>query len=351
MHPSTPDEVFMARCLQLAQMAIGHTYPNPMVGSVVVHNGRIIGEGYHCKAGEPHAEVNAINSVRYPELLSESTLYVNLEPCAHHGRTPPCSLLIINKKIRRVVVGCVDSFSEVSGKGIAMMREHGIEVTTGILEAESRYLNRRFFTFHEKKRPYIILKWAQTLDGFIDIDRSQEQLGQPTWITNDVARRAVHRQRAIEQAIMVGTRTALNDNPSLTVRDWSGNNALRIVLDKSGSLPENLHLFDGKVQTLVATERAVTPTQNIDFVQLSFDDNLLPKLLAHLHTIEIQSLVVEGGRQLLQSFIDLNLWDEIHLYIGPKMFRNGVKAPSFSANIIKKEQFGDSTLLIYRNNC
>lgn len=351
MHPSTPDEVFMARCLQLAQMAIGHTYPNPMVGSVVVHNGRIIGEGYHCKAGEPHAEVNAISSVRCPELLSESTLYVNLEPCAHHGRTPPCSLLIINKKIKRVVVGCVDSFSEVSGKGIAMMRQHGIEVTTGILEAESRYLNRRFFTFHEKKRPYIILKWAQTLDGFIDIDRSQEQLGQPTWITNDVARHAVHRQRAQEQAIMVGTRTALNDNPSLTVRNWWGDNPLRIVLDRTGSLPKHLHLFDNKVQTLVATERTVAPTHNIDFVQLSFNDNLLPNLLTHLHTKQIQSLIVEGGRQLLQSFIDQNLWDEAHLYIGPKIFHKGVKAPLLNGIFAKNKQFADSTLLIYRNNC
>jgi diaminohydroxyphosphoribosylaminopyrimidine deaminase / 5-amino-6-(5-phosphoribosylamino)uracil reductase len=351
MHPSTTDEVFMARCLQLAQMALGHTYPNPMVGSVVVHNGLIIGEGYHCKAGGPHAEVNAINSVRNPELLPESTLYVNLEPCAHHGRTPPCSLLIINKKIKRVVVGCVDSFSEVAGKGIAMMRQNGIEVTTGILETESRWLNRRFFTFHEKTRPYIILKWAQTLDGFIDIDRSQEQLGQPTWITNDVARRAVHRQRGQEQAIMIGTRTAHNDNPSLTVRDWSGENPLRIVLDRTGNLPKHLHLFDGKAQTLIATERNIAPSPNIESVQLLFNEDLLPNLLKHLHTKQIQSVVVEGGRQLLQSFIDLNLWDEAHLYIGPKMFNNGVKAPMLNGIFAKKEQFGDSTLLIYRNNC
>lgn len=346
----TPDEQYMARCLQLAHMAIGHTYPNPMVGSVVVHRGAIIGEGYHRKAGEPHAEVNAIHSVKNPDLLPESTLYVNLEPCAHFGRTPPCSLLIIQKNIKKVVVGCVDTYSEVAGKGIEMMRQHGIEVVTGVLEKESRQLNRRFFTFHERKRPHVILKWAQTLDGFIDLDRAANELGQPTWITNEYARRAVHRLRAQEQAIMVGTNTALNDNPSLTVRDWGGSNPLRIVLDRRDALPADLHLFDGQTPTVVISETDLHRGLPVDRLVLPFDAQLIPQLLQRLHQRQVQSLIVEGGRTLLQSFIDQGLWDEAWVFEGQVRFGNGVKAPTLNAAANQVAHFGDSRMFTYRNN-
>jgi len=344
------DQHFMARCLQLASQAIGHTYPNPMVGSVIVHQGKIIGEGYHCKAGEPHAEVNAIRSVKDESLLSQSTLYVNLEPCAHFGKTPPCSLLIIDKKIPRVVIGCVDSFSEVAGKGIEMLRKAGVEVTTGVLETESRWLNRRFFTFHEKKRPYIILKWAQTLDGFIDIDRTANQPQQPTWITNNYARRAVHRLRAQEQAIMVGTNTALKDNPSLTVRDWSGTNPLRIVLDRTGKLPQSLALFNNEAPTWVITEQNYISDNNSIYKKLRFDDSLISQVLNQLYLSNIQSVIIEGGQMLLQSFIDQGLWDEAWLFTGNKFFGNGVKAPTFQGLQIDHKHFGDSNLFIYRKN-
>lgn len=344
------DQHFMARCLKLASQAIGHTYPNPMVGSVIVYQGKIIGEGYHCKAGEPHAEVNAIRSVKDESLLSQSTLYVNLEPCAHFGKTPPCSLLIIDKKIPRVVIGCVDSFSEVAGKGIEMLRKAGIEVTTGILEAESRWLNRRFFTFHEQKRPYIILKWAQTLDGFIDIDRTANQPQQPTWITNNYARRAVHRLRAQEQAIMVGTNTALKDNPSLTVRDWSGANPVRVVLDRIGKLPKSLALFNSEAPTWVITEQNNNSTNNISYKTLRFDDSLIPAILNQLYLSGIQSVIIEGGQTLLQSFINKGLWDEAWLFTGNKFFGNGVKAPIFQGLQIDHKHFGDSNLFIYRKN-
>jgi diaminohydroxyphosphoribosylaminopyrimidine deaminase/5-amino-6-(5-phosphoribosylamino)uracil reductase len=349
MTPSETDKTYMARCLQLAEQAIGHTYPNPMVGSVIVHNGKIIGEGYHCKAGEPHAEVNAIASVKDESLLSESTLYVNLEPCAHFGRTPPCSLLIIEKKIPCVVIGCVDTFSKVAGKGIEMLRQAGVEVVTGVLEAESRWLNRRFFTFHEKQRPYIILKWAQTLDGFIDIDRNQAAHGQPTWITNSWARRAVHRLRSHEQAIMVGTHTAWKDNPALTVRDWVGANPLRLVIDREGKLPPSLKIFNHESATWVITEKRIASTEGIEYITLPFDENLLTEILNHLHKANIQSLIVEGGRQLLQSFIDAGLWDEAWLFTGEKFFHNGVKAPSIKGNLTKTEHLGDSSLFIYHN--
>lgn len=342
------DQKYMARCLQLASQAIGHTYPNPMVGSVIVYQGKIIGEGYHCKAGEPHAEVNAIRSVKDESLLPQSTLYVNLEPCAHYGKTPPCSLLIIEKKIPRVVIGCVDSFSEVSGKGIEMLRKAGVEVTTGIMEAESRWLNRRFFTFHEQKRPYIILKWAQTLDGFIDIDRTADELAQPTWITNNYARRAVHKLRSHEQAIMVGTNTAFKDSPSLTVRDWSGSNPLRIVLDRTAKLSDKLALFNNEALTWVITEQNQQNHDNVAFKVIQFDDHLIPEILNQLYLNKIQSVIIEGGQQLLQSFIDKGLWDETWLFTGNKFFGQGVKAPSFRGLQIDQKQFDDSNLFIYR---
>ena len=343
------DQKYMARCLQLALNGEGNTYPNPLVGSVIVHNDKIIGEGFHRKAGEPHAEVNAINSVKDKGLLKYSTLYVNLEPCAHFGRTPPCSLAIISHKIPRVVIGCVDTFSQVSGKGIEMMRNAGVDVTTGVLEKESRYLNRRFFTFHEKGRPFVILKWAQTFDGFIDIDREPEAPVQPTWITNEWARRAVHKQRSIEQAILVGTNTALKDDPSLTLRDWTGNSPKRIVIDRSLKLPETMKVFSGKEETIVLNEIKNGKRNNILYSKVNLTNNSAENILNALKELELQSVIIEGGRHTLNSFLEAGLWDEAYVYTGEKWFVNGVKAPYIKLAPEEKLEFGDSKLFVYRN--
>ncbi len=356
----------MMRCLQLASNGEGNTYPNPMVGSVIVYEGKIIGEGFHWKAGEPHAEVNAINSVKDKSLLSKSTLYVNLEPCAHFGKTPPCSLLIINHKIPRVVIGCVDSFSEVSGKGIEMMRKKGIDVVIGVLEPESRFINRRFFTFHEKKRPYVILKWAETIDGFIDIEREisdkrtiqspshRDGLGmgstaQPTWITNEWARRSVHRQRSVEQALLVGTNTAVKDNPSLTLRDWSGNSPTRIVIDRQLKLPKTLKLFTGKDKTVVLNELENSSKNNITRIKIDLHNNPAENILTALYNLGLQSVVIEGGSQTLNLFLKAGLWDEAYVYVGDKQFKAGVGAPRASGDLYYEKEFGDSKLFVYRN--
>jgi len=342
-------EFYMQRAIKLASQGLGHTYPNPLVGSVIVCDDQIIGEGYHCKAGEPHAEVNAIRSVKDKLLLKKSTLYVNLEPCAHYGKTPPCSKLIIEMEVPKVVIGCVDSFSEVAGKGIEMMRAAGIDVEVSVLEKESRWLNRRFFTFHEKKRPYVILKWAQSADGFIDLPRNEEEAPRIKWITNDFARREVHKQRTHEQAILIGTNTALIDNPSLTVRDFYGHQPLRVVLDQRGRLPASLKLFDGSCPTLVFSAKSSTGTKNLEVVSVDFDDNLIPTILTHLAKRGLQSLIVEGGAELLQSFINAGFWDEAYVYSGAINFKNGVKAPVLDGLNISTSFFDDSSCAIYIN--
>ncbi len=349
MNQLSIDEKYMQRCLQLAQIAEGNTYPNPMVGSVIVHKGKIIGEGYHRKAGEPHAEVNAVHSVKDKSLLKQSTLYVNLEPCAHYGKTPPCSKLIIDHGIPEVIIGCIDSFSEVAGKGVEMMQKAGVRVKTGVLEKESLELNRRFFTCHNKKRPYIILKWAQSQDSFIDIDRDADNFGQPTWITNEWARRAVHQQRSTEQAILVGTNTALKDNPSLTVRDWAGNQPLRCVIDRYGRLPEDLKLFDGKSNTLVYNTKRSSKSQGVEYVQVK-GEGIISDILDDLWKRTIQSVIIEGGSSTLKMFIEAGLWDEAHKYVGEVLFASGVEAPELSGRLIEKKNFGTSRLYVYRNN-
>lgn len=339
----------MARCLELAKRGFGNTYPNPMVGSVIVYNGKIIGEGFHHKAGEPHAEVNAINSVKDKSLLANSTLYVNLEPCAHYGKTPPCSLLIIQNNIPRVVIGCTDSFSEVSGKGIAMMKEKGIEINVGVLEQESREINKRFFTFHEKKRPYVILKWAETKDGFIDISRQKDEYGQPTWITNDIARKLVHKWRSEEESILVGTNTAIKDNPSLNVRDWYGSDPVRILIDKQLKVPDNYNILNGRVKTIVFTEKEKQNSKNNIFAKVDFEINGIKNMLNELFKNNIQSVIIEGGRMVLQSFIDENIWDEARCFVGDVYFKNGIKAPVLNEKPIKEDSIGNSKLYFYRN--
>ena len=341
-------EKYMQRCLDLAQLGIGNTAPNPLVGSVIVHNnGKIIGEGYHQEFGEAHAEVNAINSVKDKSLLKSSTMYINLEPCSHFGKTPPCADLIVENNIPRVVIGCIDSSLTVGGKGVEKLTKAGCDVIVGVLEKESRELNRRFFTFHEKKRPYIILKWAQTLDGYIALVRKNNS-DKPLWITNELARTVVHKWRAEEQAIMVGTNTAEKDNPVLNVRDFSGNNPLRIVLDRKMRLPDNLHLFDGSIPTLIFTEKDTRSKNNLEYVKINFNKNVLKQLLNVLYEKEIQSVIIEGGEKLLGSFINQNLWDEARVFIGNKFFYNGIKAPQINGKLITEDNLGDSKLFVYR---
>ena len=284
------------RCLHLARLGAGSVAPNPMVGRVIVYRGKIIGEGFHREYGRAHAEVNAIDAVPNPEWLTDSTLYVTLEPCAHHGLTPPCADLIIEKQIPRVVIGTMDPFSEVAGKGVERLRKAGIEVEVGLLEQACRELNRRFFTFHEKMRPYIILKWAQTLDGFIDAERTREDFGEPVWITGDLALRLVHKIRSEESAILVGTRTAEKDNPSLTVRHWSGSNPVRVVIDKNLRLPKTLNLFDGSQKTLVFNALHEEEKNNTVRIRIRFDKPVIPQILNQLYKRNILSVIVEGGR-------------------------------------------------------
>ena len=343
---STPT-IFMQRCLSLATLGMGDVAPNPMVGCVIVHDGIIIGEGFHEKFGQPHAEVNAIRSVRNPELLLYSTLYVSLEPCAHFGKTPPCSDLIIESRIPRVVIGTVDPFAQVAGKGIERMKNAGIEVDLGLLEAECRDLNRRFFTFHEKKRPYIILKWAQTLDGFIDTDHTQIQ--HPTWITNALAKRLVHKQRSEESAILIGTNTAECDNPSLTVREWSGNQPIRLVIDRTGRLDARLNIFDQKAPTWVFTSIRKKEDEARKYITLDFDWEILPQLLSELYRRDILSVIVEGGAELLTSFLKMNLWDEAFVYTGNQFFGKGVAAPHISGETIAIEELDECKLHVLRN--
>ena len=330
----------MARCLQLAANGRFDAAPNPMVGAVIVHNEKIIGEGYHCKCGGPHAEVNAIRSVKDEQLLCEATMYVSLEPCAHYGKTPPCADLIVKKKIPRVVIGCRDSFDQVDGKGIQKLREAGVEVTVGILEAECIDLNRAFFTYHNLRRPYIMLKWAQSADGYIDRQRTTDDGQQPVRLSTEETAIRVHRLRALSDAILVGRRTAELDNPSLTTRLWTGESPLRLVIDCEGKLSKRLKLFDGTTKTTVFTDvfRDFGDMGNIEQVHLDFSQDILPQLMEYLYQHNVQRLLVEGGAELLQSFIDANLWDEAFVEEAPLLLDQGVKAPNIG-NEHKIEQF------------
>lgn len=343
------EEKYMQRCLLLAKKGFGNVAPNPMVGCVIVHQNKIIGEGFHQLYGQAHAEVNAINSVLKKELLKESTLYVNLEPCAHHGKTPPCSDLIIEHKIPKVVIGCVDSYSKVSGKGIEKLKNAGVEVIVGILEKESLEINKRFFTFHNKKRPYIILKWAETKDGFIDVDRTIDEL-KDNWITTPLSKKLVHKWRSEEMGIMIGTNTVINDNPQLNVREWEGKNPTRILLDLNNRLSENLHVLDNTIPTLFLTYTLKTNKENIEYCLIEKDKNILSQILDILYQHEIQSIIVEGGKQLLETFISENCWDEARVFIGNKKFIKGLKAPKIKVNPTYTEDINTDTLYHYSND-
>ena len=329
------EEFFMQRCIELASKAMGCASPNPMVGSVIVYNNKIIGEGYHEKYGSHHAEVNAINSVKDKSLLSKSTLYVNLEPCAHFGKTPPCSDLIIQNKIPEVVIGCVDTFSEVSGKGIERMRSVGIDVKVGVLENESRELNKRFFTFHEKKRPYIILKWAESKDGFI----APKNQTKPFWMTSSESKKLAHKWRAEEDAILVGRITAEKDNPSLTVREVEGSNPIRIIIDKDLKLSADFNLFNNDAKTIVFNQLKSEENNSNNYIKINFN-NLTKNILQELHKQNIQSIIIEGGTITLQSFIDKNLWDEARIFTTKKTLTEGVKPPTIEGEIISEDETG-----------
>jgi diaminohydroxyphosphoribosylaminopyrimidine deaminase/5-amino-6-(5-phosphoribosylamino)uracil reductase len=329
-------EKYIKRCIELAKNGLSAAMPNPSVGAVIVFENKIIGEGYTSAYGGNHAEVNAISSVKNKELLAKSTIYVSLEPCSHFGKTPPCCDLIIKYKIPNVVIGTVDSNSKVSGQGIKKLIEAGANVTVGILEAECRESNKRFFTFHEKKRPYIILKWAETEDGFIAPSSKNEQ--KPVWITNIYSRQLVHKWRSEEQAILVGTQTVIDDNPKLDVRDWIGKNPIRIVLDKNNKIPKESHIFDIRQKTLVISDKTI-----------NYSENVALQIAAYLFDNNLQSVIIEGGRQTLQTFIDANLWDEARIFRGKEMFSGGTKAPVITGKIVAKSKIDNDELLIYLN--
>ncbi len=342
-------ETYMQQCLLLAIKGFGKVAPNPMVGCVIVNHGEIIGKGYHQQYGQAHAEVNAINSVENKELLKKSTLYVNLEPCAHFGKTPPCADLIIEHKIPNVVIGSMDLHSIVNGRGIEKLTKAGINVTEGVLEDGCKKLNKRFFTFHEKQRPYIILKWAQTTDGFIDAKRNEENPGKALQISNTESRKLLHQWRSQEQAIMVGTNTALLDNPQLTVRELQGENPLRITIDKWLRIPKQNHLFDKSTPTLIFTAVDEPSVTNLEYVKIDFEQAVIPQILTDLYKRTIQSLIVEGGEQLLNSFIEIGSWDEARVFISDKKTEKGIKAPVLKTNPISKENInGDKLLTFFR---
>lgn len=341
---------FMRRCLQLARKGEGFTRPNPMVGAVVVHNNKIIGEGFHRRYGETHAEVNAIANIKDQALLATSTLYVSLEPCSHHGRTPPCVEHIITKKIPRVVVATLDPNPKVSGKGIKMMREKGIEVTVGILESEAQELNRFFFTNHLYSRPYIILKWAQSSDGFMDRDRSSRK-EEPVKISNNLTNSIVHMLRTKVQGIMVGTSTAILDNPKLTARNWFGEHPTRVVIDRENKIPVDSNLFDSSAPTIVFTKRALLNRDNkwIKQIEIEFTKETEQQMLNSLYEEKIYSLLIEGGKRLLSSFIDKHMWDEAFVEISDKTLFSGIKAPYIGGHMVANKKLLGSTQLHLRN--
>lgn len=344
----------MDRCIELALNGLGNVAPNPMVGAVVVCDDKIIGEGYHQRFGEAHAEVNAITNAKkftkenkYAYAIERSILYVNLEPCSHHGKTPPCVDLIIAHKIPEVVIGTIDPFAKVNGEGVKKLEAAGIMVTAGIRKEACEELNKRFFTFHWKKRPYIIIKYAQSKDGFIAGKISNT--GSP-YISNEYSLKLSHKWRSEEQAIMVGTTTALTDNPELTVRNWKGRNPLRVTIDRSLKLNKNLKIFNDAASTIVFNEKETAYDGVIHHIKIDFNGNVPEQIMNELYKKDIQSIIIEGGMKLLQSFIDKGLWDEARIFTGNKWLGEGVKGPLLKGEIVSKENLLDDELIILKNN-
>jgi len=340
---SASDKRFMQRAIQLAWNGLGHVSPNPMVGCVVVVDGKIIGEGYHQKYGGPHAEVNAITSVEDKSQLRKATVYVTLEPCSHHGKTPPCADLLISHQVKRVVVAARDPNPLVNGNGIEKLRAAGIEVDSGLCEAEAKEENVRFNTVFLKKRPYIILKWAQTKDGFIARSDYSSK-----WISNPLSRQLVHKWRTEEDAILIGKNTAIYDNPRLTSRDWKGKDPLRIVLDRNKALDKSLNLFTDEKPTLVYTLQSPEKHNQTSWIQLH-ENHFLEDLLTDLHERKIQSLIVEGGQATLQAFIDRGLWDEARVFIGNNVFKDGILAPKMTIEATSETKILEDRLMTYYN--
>ncbi|MEX2568367.1 MAG: bifunctional diaminohydroxyphosphoribosylaminopyrimidine deaminase/5-amino-6-(5-phosphoribosylamino)uracil reductase RibD [Cyclobacteriaceae bacterium] len=335
------DQNFMLRAIELAELGKGYTSPNPLVGCVIVHENRIIGEGYHKKYGGPHAEPNALQEVVNKDLLALSTLYVTLEPCSHFGKTPPCADLIAHHQLKRVVIGAKDANPLVGGKGIQKLQEAGIKVETGLLEKEIRFQNRRFFTFMEKRRPYIILKWAQTKDGWMARSNFDSK-----WISNPLSRQYVHRWRAEEDAIMVGTTTAKMDNPRLNVRDWTGRDPIRVFIDNQMTLDPTLHLFDGSQPAICFNHIKSETRNNLEWVKLDEGESV-EKLVGELYDRNIQSLIVEGGSQLLKSFLKEDLWDEARVFTGNAFFGQGIPAPIMTVPAARQYDILDDVLNYY----
>ncbi len=339
---------FMERCIELALLGMGSVSPNPMVGAVVVCDNRIIGEGYHARYGESHAEVNAVKNVfdLFPDakqLLKRSTIYVSLEPCSHFGKTPPCTDLIINNQIPRVVVGCRDPFKHVNGAGIEKLKNAGIEVVEDILTEQCLLLNKRFFTRVQKQRPYIILKWAQTQDRFI-----APKDGTKKWITTRLSKQLVHRWRSEEDAVLVGKNTARSDNPRLNVREWSGKDPIRIIIDRNLELSSNLNIFDQSQETIIFNAIKTELHGKIKYLELEDFDNLLPQLICYqLYLMDVQSVILEGGAKMLNLFIDAGLWDEARIFTGEQLWESGIAAPVFSGILMEKLHVGTDILEIW----
>ena len=339
---------FMRRCLQLAQYGGGYVAPNPMVGAVLVYDNKIIGEGYHHKYGDAHAEPNAINSVKAKELIRKSTLYVSLEPCSHYGKTPPCADLIVRSGIPKVVIGTLDPNPKVSGRGVEILQNAGIEVVVGVMEEECFELNKRFFIYHEQKRPYVLLKWAQTADGFIDRNRTTN-LEPPLLISNNITKQLTHKMRSENQSILVSTNTVLLDNPSLTVRNWSGKNPIRIAIDRQGRIPENYNILDGQVPTIIFTGDPKPDKHHVEYIKINFESDNLNEILRELYNRHIHSVLVEGGSKLLYSFIRSGLWDEANVEISPDKIHEGIPAPQLPLHPVSRTEIENHEWLFYKN--
>ncbi|MBP1630166.1 MAG: riboflavin biosynthesis protein RibD [Bacteroidetes bacterium] len=342
------DEIYIRRCLELARLGAGNVSPNPMVGCVIVCDDRIIGEGYHKIYGQAHAEVNAINSVEDKQLLKKSTLYVSLEPCCHYGKTPPCANLIVASNIPKVVICNRDPNPKVDGGGIKILEDAGIEVVVGVLEKEGRELNKRFFTSHEKFRPYIILKWAETIDGFMDIDRKREV--KDYWITNDNLKVWVHKQRSEEDAILVGKNTVINDNPRLNVRYVAGKQPIRLIIDRDLNISKDRNIYDNSQRTIIFNSLIGEEKGNMVFVRLDFEKDIIDQIIQYIYSIKIKSIIVEGGRHTLDSFLDKGAWDEANVLVGNNRFYHGLKSPTIADVLLDRvENFGDNKIKFYRN--
>lgn len=339
------DEIYMQRCIDLAKKGIRAVAPNPMVGCVIVVEDKIIGEGYHERYGEAHAEVNAINNVFNKSLLKKATLYVSLEPCVHTGKTPPCSELIVKKGIKKVVIGTKDSNPIVGGKGIEKLKNAGVQVKEGILQEQCMELNKRFFTFHEKQRPYVILKWAQTLDGFLDRIR-EDETQKINWISEPETKALVHKWRSEEQSILVGRNTIINDNPSLTVRDYRGINPIRLVIDSQLQISGALNIYSKDAPTIVFNRIKDKKENNIEWVKIN--ETSTKNILEELYKRGIQSVFVEGGSRTLQYFIIDNAWDEARVVVGQKFFKEGYKAPIINRVPIQSIPFGKDMIHYYK---